>query len=49
MAFQKVNLTKMFTLTKMMFALTKGMGHERYMLLLVGLFLLNDHFDQVYI
>jgi hypothetical protein len=32
------NLTKMSTLTKRMFALTKSIGHERHMVLLVGFF-----------
>jgi hypothetical protein len=30
-----------------MFILTKSMGHEKHMVLLVGFFDLNDHFDQV--
>jgi hypothetical protein len=30
-----------------MFTLIKGMGHERHMVLLVGSFDSNDHFDQV--
>jgi hypothetical protein len=30
-----------------MFALIKAMGHERYMVLLVGFFYSSDHFDQV--
>jgi hypothetical protein len=37
----------MSTLTKMMFVLTKGMGHEKHMVILVGSFELNDNFDQV--
>jgi hypothetical protein len=31
----------------MMFTLTKGMGHERHMVVLVGFFDWNDHFDEV--
>jgi hypothetical protein len=30
-----------------MFTLTKGMGYERHMVLLVGVFVWSDHFDQV--
>jgi hypothetical protein len=36
--FKRFNLIKMSTLTKRMFTLTKGMGHERHMVLLVGFF-----------
>jgi hypothetical protein len=39
------NLTKVFILTKKMFILTKGMGHERHMILWVGSFDRSDHFD----
>ncbi len=35
----------MFTLTKKMFILTKGMGLERHMVLLI--FEENDHIDQM--
>jgi hypothetical protein len=45
--FKIFNLIKMSTLTKRMFNLTKNMGHERHMVLLVGFFDWNDHFDQV--
>jgi len=37
----------MSTLTKRIFILTKGMGHEKHMVFLVGSFDWNDHFDQV--
>jgi hypothetical protein len=30
-----------------MFDLTKSMGHERYMVLLVSSFYQSDHFDQM--
>jgi len=40
------NLIQMSTLTKRMFVLTKNMGHERHIVLLVSFFKLND-FDQV--
>jgi hypothetical protein len=33
-------------LTKRMFILTKGMGHERHMVILVGVFYQSDHIDQ---
>jgi hypothetical protein len=36
--FKRFNSTKMSTLTKMMFALTKNIGHERHMVLLVDFF-----------
>jgi hypothetical protein len=36
--FKRFNLIKMSTLTKRMFILTKGMGYERHMVLLVGSF-----------
>jgi hypothetical protein len=36
--FKRFNLIKVSTLTKRMFTLTKGMGHERYMVLLVFFF-----------
>ncbi len=45
--FKRFNLTKISTLTKRMFTLTKGMGHERHMVILVDVFDRNDHFDQV--
>jgi hypothetical protein len=34
--FKRFNLIKVSTLTKMMFTFTKGMGHEKHMVLLVG-------------
>jgi hypothetical protein len=34
--FKRLNLIKMFALTKKMYVLTKSMGHERHMVLLVG-------------
>jgi len=39
----------MSTLTKMMFTLTKGVGHERHMVILIGYFDQSDHFDQILI
>jgi hypothetical protein len=34
-------------MTKRMFTLIKCMGHEKHMVLLVGVFDWSDHFDQV--
>jgi hypothetical protein len=45
--FKRLKLIKMSTLTKRMFILIKGMGHERHMIVLVGSFDWSDHFDQV--
>jgi hypothetical protein len=36
--FKMFNLTKMSTLTKRMFTLIEGMGHERHMVVLIGSF-----------
>ncbi len=36
--FKIFNMIKMFALTKRMFVLTKGMGHERHMVLLIYFF-----------
>jgi hypothetical protein len=36
--FKRFNLAKMFTLTKRMFTLIKGMEHERHMILWVDFF-----------
>jgi hypothetical protein len=33
--FKRLNLMKMFTLTKKMFVLTKGMGHERHIVFFI--------------
>jgi hypothetical protein len=47
MVFKRFNFIKVSTLTKKLFTLTKGMGHERHMIFLVGSFDWSDHFDQV--
>jgi hypothetical protein len=39
--FKKFNMTKMSTLTKRKFALTKGTRHERHMVILISFFLLK--------
>jgi len=44
--FKMFNLIKMYALTKRMFALTKGMGHERHIVLFVSFLKLNN-FDQM--
>ncbi len=45
--FKRFNLTKVFVLTKKMYALTKSMGHEMHMVFLVGSFDQNDYFEQM--
>ncbi len=40
------NLIKMYAFTKRMFAFTKGMGHERHIVLFVSFLKLNN-FDQM--
>ncbi len=39
--FKRFNLTKVSTLTKRIFTLTKGMGHERHMVLLTKMTILK--------